>query len=132
MSAKKLTTRKGGRPEAMSRRRIAQKYLEVAELVASEDGAAINVSVGLAVLAGIAAADAICLAAIGERYAGPDHAAAADLLSTVDNEMGKRLREVVGLKPGSHYGTSLLSATNRTTALRAARALVDNAVHRTT
>ncbi|AWB93414.1 hypothetical protein [Aeromicrobium chenweiae] len=59
---------------------MGRKYLEVAELVASEDGAAINVCVGTAVLAGIAAADAICAAALGEDYSGTDHAAAASLL----------------------------------------------------
>ena len=40
-----------------------------------------NVCVGLAVLAGIAAGDAICLSATGERYAGTDHPADADLVT---------------------------------------------------
>lgn len=46
------------------------RYLEVAELAAAEEGAgANNVVVGIAVLAGIAASDAICLVATGSRYA---------------------------------------------------------------
>jgi hypothetical protein len=106
--------------------------LEVAELIATEDGAAINVAVGLAVLAGIAAADAICMAATGERYSGQDHTAAADLLGRVDRNLGRRLRNLVDLKPGSHYGGSLLNVRNRTEAIRAARALVDNAADRAT
>lgn len=40
---------------------MAVKYFEVAQLVEAEDGAALNVCVGVAVLAGIAAADAICV-----------------------------------------------------------------------
>lgn len=90
MTPKRLRTRHGTPAEARSRRLVAQKYLEVADLTAEEDGVAINVTVGLAVLAGIAAGDAICLRAIGERYAGTDHAAAADLLVRVDATLGKR------------------------------------------
>lgn len=131
MSPKKLTTRRADLGEGRGRRRIAEKYLQVAELIETEDGTAVNVCVGVAVLAGIAAADAICIAAIGERYAGPDHAAAADLLSQVDPATGKRLRELIDLKPGSHFGFSLLTAADRTKALRAAKALTEEAARRT-
>ena len=65
MSPKRLSVRQAEKPEGISRRRIAEKYLEVAELAATEDGMASNVAVGLAVLAGIAASDAICIAALG-------------------------------------------------------------------
>lgn len=132
MTPKKLTTRQEDPRVAAGRRRIAQKYLEVAELIATEDGAAINVAVGLAVLAGIAAADAICIAATGERYSGQDHAAAAELLGRVDRNLGRRLRGLVDLKPASHYGERLLTVTDRTKAIRAGRGLVDNAADRTT
>lgn len=131
MSPKKLRTKPADRSAAVGRARIAGKYLDVAELVATEDGAAVSVSVGLAVLAGIAAGDAICIIATGERYSGTDHAAAADLLARVDKDLGDRLRELVGLKPASHYGQSLLNATQRTRAIRAATALVANARERT-
>ena len=87
--------------------------------------------IGLAVLAGIAAGDAICIAATGERYAGQDHAAAAELLERVDAAAGKRLRQLVGLKPGSHYGEDLLAEADRKTALRRADALVKEARTRT-
>lgn len=74
--------------------------------------------------------DAICLVATGERYSGLDHAAAAELLERVHAESGKRLRTLGRLKPVSHYGDVLLSEQERTAALRAAKALVDEALPR--
>lgn len=130
MSPKKLTTRQADRGAARGRPKVAEKYLEVAELVATDDGAAVNVAVGLAALAGIAAGDAICIAATGERYSGKDHAAAAELLERVDRNLGRKLRTLAALKPASHYGDTLLSVSDRTKALRAARALVAAAATR--
>lgn len=131
MSPKKITTRKADRSVARGRHDVAAKYLEVAELVATEDGPVVNVAVGLAVLAGIAAGDAVCIAATGERYSGQDHAAAADLLEAVDGNLGRRLRSLIALKPASHYGDALLKVPDRTRALRAARVLVEAAAART-
>jgi hypothetical protein len=103
---------KATRPgEGRGRRQVAEKYLDVANLIDSEDGAAINVCVGVAVLAGIAAADAICAAALGERYSGQDHEAAAEVLARVDPILGKYPRDLLTLKTTSHYGFGLLSAT---------------------
>jgi hypothetical protein len=68
---------------------------------------------------------------IGERYAGQDHNAAADLLGRVDAVLGGHLRDLVNFKPSSHYGDSLLNGRDRTRALRAASHLVDAARRRT-
>jgi hypothetical protein len=131
VTPKKLPTRAGDRGSATARAGLAAKYLQVAELVATEEkGEAINVCVGLCVLAGIAAGDAICLMATGERYSGLDHVAAAELLARVHAESGKRLRTLVRLKPVSHYGDTLMSEQERTAGLRAAKALVDEALRR--
>lgn len=127
MSPKKLTTKATRPGDGRGRRQVAEKYLDVANLIDSEDGAAINVCVGVAVLAGIAAADAICAAALGERYSGQDHEAAAELLARVDTNLGKQLRNLVALKTTSHYGFGLLSPTQRKAALRCASALVAEA-----
>ena len=59
MNPKPQRTRPGDRSAARARRQIAEKYLEVADVIASEDGAAINVCVGCAILAGIAAPIAV-------------------------------------------------------------------------
>jgi hypothetical protein len=127
-----LTTRRADRSAARSRRQIAEKYLEVAQIAALEDGVAINVTIGVAVLAGVAAGDAICIDALGERYSGTDHAAAADLLTRVDAEMGKYLRALTHVKSASHYGDNILTETDRLRAIRQATALVLEAARRTT
>lgn len=128
-----------GRVEAISRAdgrarlRTARMYLTAAELIIDEaaDEAA-TAATGNAVLAGIAAADAICAVASGERYRGPDHRAAADHLERVtgDKALGRTLRELVDLKDAGHYGVSNVSRTNATKALRRAARLVDAATAR--
>lgn len=133
MTPKNQKTRSGGRGEARNHRDIAAKYLEVGELAATEEGpAANNVVVGICVLAGIAAGDALCLTSTGERYAGQDHAEAATFLSRTDQERGKDLLTLVRLKPLAHYGSGFVSDNDRTRALRAARTLVQAATERTT
>lgn len=132
MNPKKHRMQQGDRQAARTRSQIARKYLDIAELLAAEDdGASINTCIGNAVLAGIAAGDAICLAVIGERYAGQDHTAAADVLGQIDPDLGKRLRDLVDLKTASHYGDHLLRQPERDLALRRANALVEAARSRT-
>ena len=133
MSPKQHRMQPGDRQVARARRQIAEKYLQFAELSASEnDGASINACIGNAVLAGIAAGDAICLAAIGSRYSGQDHTAAADVLGQIDPDSGKRLHDLVSLKTASHYGYRLLRQSDRDLAVRRATALVETARSRTT
>lgn len=133
MTPKTPRTQSGGVGEARNRRIIAAKYLEVGELAATEEGpAANNVVVGICVLAGIAAGDVLCLTAIGERYAGQDHAEAAAFLSRIDRDRGKELATLVRLKPLAHYGTGFVTDADRTRALRAARTLVEAATDRST
>ncbi len=87
--------RPGSVADARNRRIIATRYLEIAELAAAEEGpGANNVVVGIAVLAGIAASDAICFAAIGARYAGEDHAEAARVLARTDTRLGQGVEQV--------------------------------------
>ncbi|MFZ2501737.1 MAG: hypothetical protein WAW88_03550 [Nocardioides sp.] len=125
-------SRRGSPTDARNRRIIAARYLEVAELAATEEGpGANNVVVGIAVLAGIAASDAVCLAATGSRYAGEDHAEAARVLGRASRELGKELAKLVRLKPGAHYGSAFISTEDRTRALRAVVKLVEAATART-
>lgn len=130
MSPERL--RKGTPADARNRRIIATRYLEIAELAATEEGpGASNVVVGIAVLAGIAASDAICLSATGTRYAGEDHAEATRVLGRTDRRLGQELSKLVRLKPGAHYGSTFISDSDRVRALRAAATLVGSATDRT-
>lgn len=116
--------------DARTRLRQARLYLEAAELVQVEELAeAATVATGDAVLATIAAADAICCFAAGVRSRGQDHRQAIGLLQEVtgDAALAKALREVLDLKDAGHYGLSNVSSTNCTAALRRARTLVDAA-----
>jgi hypothetical protein len=125
-------TVKGNRADAINRRRIAEKYLDVAELVADEvNPESNNVTVGIAVLAGIAASDATCLVARGERSNQANHDAAVALLEKVDPNLASVLRKLLAFKPPAHYGTTLIGDADRVRALRAARTLVTEARRRT-
>jgi hypothetical protein len=122
-----------GAEQARRRRRQAELYLVVAERVfAEEAGEGTTVATGNAVLAAIAAADAICCAAVGSRYRGSDHRRAADHLERVtgDKKLAALLRDVVDLKDASHYGLASLASSRAKSALRKAAALVQAAQDR--
>jgi hypothetical protein len=70
-----------GTTESRSRLRTAHAYLEVARLVLDERDRDehLNVSAGLAVLAGIAASDSICCARLRARYRGVPRTCSAAL-----------------------------------------------------
>jgi hypothetical protein len=107
---------------------VAEKYLEAAELMAEEpEAAAGHVVVSVAVLAGIAAGDAICCASLRERYRGTDHFEAVRLLARTDRDLSDELAKLIRLKPTSHYGSSFVTADNRRQAMRAASKLVRRA-----
>jgi hypothetical protein len=118
-----------GAAEARKRLGDAEKYLEVAELVASEDSLeSHNVATGLAVLAGIAAADAACCNALGESSRGQDHRDAATLLRQVapgGKAAASNFERLVGLKDKAHYSFLNVSGQDRTGAIRRAGQLVD-------
>jgi hypothetical protein len=132
MSPTRRNLRLADRSYARARRDIARAYLEAADLLDDEAGLAINVCVALCVLAGIAASDTIAVIASERHYSGSNHAEAADYLESIDAHSGRHLRKLIALKSASHYGTRLLTANDRTSALRDARALVAEANRRVT
>lgn len=128
--------------EARTRCRQAVAYLDTARLVTS-DGALPSdydynhVAAGVAVLAAIAASDALCCRQLGERPRGQDHRSAVELLATIRFGAGtpavqaKRARDLAGalatvldLKDEAHYGTSLLGPTQVRRLIKAADKLV--------
>lgn len=131
-----------GPQEALTRCRQAAAYLDVARTVVSdterpEDYNYNHVAAGLAVLAAIAASDALCCRLLGERSRGQDHREAIELLSTVRfgdgdeterkrraSSMAQYLATALDLKDQSHYGVSLLELPQVRRLLRAASHLV--------
>lgn len=131
--------------DARARLRQAEACLEVAQLVMTEtarpeDYDYNHVAAGLAVLAAIAASDALCCQLLGERSRGQNHREAIDLLGTVrfgtgdEKARAGRARTLAGslgvaldLKDVSHYGMTLLQSPQVKTLIRAAKRLVDAA-----
>lgn len=130
-----MTPRASGRTqpceEADARVRLAhaQKFLEVADLAASETGVAESASVAaaLAVLAGIAASDASCCRALGRRSRSQNHLDAAKLLEDIEPggpAAATTLRRLLGLKDAAEYGLANVGGTDLRSALRRAAELV--------
>ena len=125
-----------GAADAQSRLRTARAYLEVAGLVLSERerDEHLNVSAGLAVLAGIAASDSVCCVRLRSRHRGDDHRGAADLLrrATPDGpELASTLLRLLDLKDEAHYGVLVVSARKARDAHRWATRLVERAAQET-
>lgn len=119
--------------QARDRLSQARAFLEVAELVGTEQDelATPSVAAALAVLAGIAAADAACCAALGRRSRGQDHRQAVSLLAQVTPHgpaMARDLDRLLAVKDDAHYGLLQVSGPRAVAALRQARRLVDTAV----
>lgn len=117
---------------AHSRTRLehSRKFLEVAEMTAGEAGDVeyASAAAALAVLAGIAASDAACCAALGRRSRGQDHRQAIGLLEQVAPggvQAAKALRRLLSLKDEAHYGLFDVSGQDLQAALRQAQALVE-------
>jgi len=118
------------RDEARARQRTAQAYLEVAGFVLKERGRDeyLNVAAGLAVLAGIAASDAICGARIGRWHRGDDHRGAQDLLqgATPDGrKLATALGRLLSLKDAAHYDVQVIAPRRAADAQRWAAILVE-------
>ncbi|MDR0342011.1 MAG: hypothetical protein LBI49_02660 [Nocardiopsaceae bacterium] len=87
-------------------------------------------STALAVLAGIAASDAACCAALRMRARGQDHGQAARLLGEITpdgTEMARDLVRLLAIKDDAHYGLLDVSGQRAATALRQAGRLVTRA-----
>ncbi len=113
------------RADALVRHRQAAAYLETSRLVASDRSLPDDynhLAAGVAVLAAVAASDALCCVLLGERARGQDHREAVDLVATIRfgdgtpamqakraRDLGIALATALDLKDQAHYGTSLLA-----------------------
>jgi hypothetical protein len=110
----------------------ARAYLEVATTVLAEQcrDEFLNVAAGLAVLAGIAASDAICCARLHRRHRGDDHRRAADLLKTAVPDGSKpsaSFTRLLDVKDEAHYGVVVVSSRKARHAVGWAASLVARA-----
>ncbi len=117
------------RSQARARLRDAQAQLDLAELADGNSGAEERkAAASCAVLAGIAAVDAACCAALRERSRGQDHRDASELLRRIvpgGDEASKHFGRLIGLKDAAQYGFDEINATMLTAAQRQARKLVE-------
>ena len=124
-------TEPGGRAQATARLSQARKFLEVARLVEEAEGAlpsSASVAASLAVLAGIAASDAACFAALGRRSRGQSHHAAEALLKQIVPDGTKAAQEfsrLIDLKDTAHYGIINVTPSKLKAALRDAAQLIE-------
>jgi hypothetical protein len=123
-----MTPRPSGRRQpcatgdARARLHDAEAFLDTAETAKDPDVKATN-----AIHAAIAAADAICCFALRERSADANHAAAIDLLRTVDAQLAATLGRLLGRKQQAAYESRDISARDAATCIRQATTLVDAA-----
>lgn len=90
----------------------SSSVLEVADLVLTEDRREAHVAAALAVLAGIAAADAICGFSLRKWSRGQDHTQAVKLLGEValsDTTVPAKLQRLLADKDAAHYSPTLIT-----------------------
>ena len=117
--------------DARARRQRATTFLSAARLIADEDpidADYASAAAALTVLAGIAAADAACCAALGLRSRGDSHHDAETLLAQITpggKEAATALRRLVNEKDEAHYGFRPVSGATLTALLRRADQLIE-------
>ncbi len=111
----------------------AEQFLGAAELIRAstvDQGDVGDSYVILCVHAGIAAADAICCAAVGEHAQGDDHQNAIALLKLVQpngKSLANALAVLLGMKTRAGYSAYQVSSDDHKRAGRSARQLVEEA-----
>ena len=118
-----------GPAEAARKARLARAYLDQAEQAATSDSdEGRTVAAGNAVLAAIAASDALTCLRLGRHSRGQDHHEATALLRTIRPDgtaLAKALHTALGVKDAAHYGSVFVSAAALKSTLRAAGRLVE-------
>lgn len=127
-----MTPRTVKADEAMRRGRLvkAEQFADAAvavDMLADEASDVADAYVTLCVHAGIAAADVVCAARLGEYSRGENHDEAVALLSAVDKNLAGHLRALLTMKTLAGYSHSPVSADRARRAGRAMAALLEAA-----
>jgi len=131
MAAKRGRTQTCGAPQARQRLAQARSYMDVARLTADEKDPNLEypaVAASVAILAGIAAADAACCHALGCRSRSDNHHDSEALLAEITpggKDAAKHLRQLIDVKDTAHYGFISITAAQLKRALRQAQHLVE-------
>lgn len=131
MAAKRGRTQTCGAPQAGQRLAQARSYMDVARLTADERDPNLEyaaVAASVAILAGIAAADAACCHALGRRSRSDNHHDAEALLAEITpggRAAAKHLRQLIDIKDTAHYGFISITSAQLKRALRQAQHLVE-------
>lgn len=118
--------------DAMRRGRLAkaEQFADAAvavDLLAEEAADIADAYVTLCVHAGIAAADVICAARLGEFSRGENHDEAVALLATVDKALAAHLHALLAMKTLAGYSHTPVSGDRARRAGRAMAALLEAA-----
>jgi len=125
-----MRTKSCDRAVAAGRLKKATQFHDAAENIrdlAGDEADVGDVFVTLCVHAGIAAADALCCAALGEHAQGDSHVEAVQLLARVSPggaELARLLQTLLSLKTRAGYSYEPVNADMRRRAQRAAAKLV--------
>jgi len=117
------------RTDVQLRARHATDFLETATDALTLHPDRTNVAISNAVLAGIAAADAICGHSLGHAAAGDAHEEATRLLATTGPAAAQQvndLRRLLALKTNSQYSPRILTDSTAADAIRWATRLTDS------
>lgn len=120
-----------GEPQARQRLAHAKGFLEVAELTADVSDPSLEyggVAASVAILAGIAAADAACCKELGKRSRSDNHHDAEMPLEQITpggRRAAGQLRRLIDVKDTAHYGFINVSASQLKRSLRQAGQLVE-------
>ena len=130
-----MRSRPCDRATALGRLRKAKHFLEQAELLRelTIEGESGDAYVSLCVLAGIAAADAICCDALGLHAQGKSHHEAVQLLKSVrpgGTELGNALGVLLGFKSRAAYAAAAVPEEMHKRSGRQAKKLVSAAQER--
>ncbi|TPW72900.1 hypothetical protein [Schumannella sp. 10F1B-5-1] len=132
--ASKSSRRPLSRADALARLAEAEAYLQGAELlVGGSTGAEAKAAAGIAVLAGVAAADAICGLVLGEHSSGDDHGQAVKMAAEATRpatKAGNSLRRLLSEKTPVQYGVQRLSSADALEMVKWATDVVEEARRR--
>jgi hypothetical protein len=108
--------------DARARLHDAEAFLDTADVAKDADVKTTN-----AIHAAIAAADAICCFALRERSGDANHAAAINLLRTVDPQLAATLARLLSRKQQAAYESRDITGKAAATCMRQATSIVEAA-----